>query len=743
MPKRKKRIRWRVLRALLWLSLTVLLVLLGFIGMVNWGVFGSIPSKQTLRAIPQENATLVYAHEGTLLGKYFQENRTSLDYTAFPEHLIDALIATEDARFFDHGGVDLRSLLRVFFRTLLLGDDSAGGGSTLTQQLAKNLFGRQQHGWLTLPVNKTKEAIVATRLERLYDKEAILTLYLNTVPFGEEVYGVEAAAQRYFNSQAAALKVEEAAVLVGMLKANTYYHPKRHPERSRQRRNVVLQQMARYGYLTDVQADSLQALPLELDYANLESQGIAPYFLVEVRKEATKILEAWAEAHHTTFDLETEGWQIYTTLDPTWQQAGLAAFQQHLPKRQEQLWQQYQREPYHSELYALAAQQLSQQGFSIAEDTMQPRMIFNGKQMVLDTLSRLDSMARMLCLLQAGQVVLAPKDGAIRAWVGGIDFATQPFDQVRAQRTMASTIKPVLYAAALEQGIDPCLRLDNDPIVLEDYEQWRPKNYDATFGGSYSMRGALANSKNLPTIQLLFHTGFAAFDRVWQELGFSVPLPGSPAAALGAVEASALEVAVAYAAFANGGHRITPYCIDSIVARYGETIYRYAPATSDRVLSASAAQSMNYLLSYALDQGTGQAIRSNFGLSVSMAGKTGTAQDYSDAWFTSYTPNAVMVTRVGSAYPEIHFSTGRLGSGSTLALPLSGSAWQYLAQQGQLQSSELATSAATAFDCPDYKPPSRLDNWLDFFRKDETTLEKEKRRAERREKWRQFWRSIK
>lgn len=745
--KTSTRKRWikRLLKAFLWGFGALILLVLLFVALVNWGAFGSIPSRSDLRDIQQQNATRIYAQDGTLIGKFFVENRTSVTFEDFPPHLIEALIATEDARFYDHSGVDARSLLRVLIRTVLMGDQSAGGGSTLTQQLAKNLYGRKLHGWLTLPVNKAKEAIVARRLENLYTKEEILTLYLNTVPFGEEVFGVEAAAQRYFNSSAGKLKIEEAAVLVGMLKANTYFHPKRHPERSRQRRNVVLQQMVRYEYMDQATSDSLQALPLVLDYANLESQGPAPYALPHIEQEAKQILDAWSKANGTTYDLTTEGWVIHTTLQPNRQQAIVEAMQDFLPKRQTQLWAQYQQEPYRSQVYDLARNQLASTGWRAAQDSAAPRLIFDGEEVQLDTLTQLDSMARALCVLQGGMVMLDPNTGAIQAWVGGIDYALQPYDQVVAKRTLASTIKPVLYAAALEQGIDPCLRLDNDPIVLEDYEEWRPKNYDATFGGSYSLRGALANSKNLPTIQLLFHTGFAAFDRMWSQMGFSVELPGTPAAALGAVEGSALEVAMAYAAFANGGYRVAPYWIDSIRSPSGEVIYRHARVKPQAIMSDATARQMSQLLAYAVNQGTGTAVRNRFGVSLSLAGKTGTAQNYSDAWFSSFTNDAVLVTRVGAAYPEVHFSSGSQGSGSALALPLAGKTWKTLQGEGyRPKPLPLLTEAEVSrFNCPDYQPPSKLDNWLDWFRRDKTTVDKEKRRAERREKWRQFWESIK
>ena len=284
-----------------------------FIAAVYYGVFGPLYTANELKEFKNETATLVLSEEGNIIGKFYAENRINITYDKLPKHLVEALVATEDARYFEHEGVDSRSLLRVLFKTILFNQKSAGGGSTINQQLAKNMYGRKSYGPLTMLVNKTKEGFLAHRLHGIYSKEEILTLYLNTVPFGENVLGIEAASRRYFNKPVEKLKVEEAAVLVGMLKANTYYNPRLYPENAVKRRNVVLAQMEKYGYLEGAKKDSLRKLPLELDYANLESEGPANYFLVQVKDEVNEILDKINKQNHTDYSIEKSGLIIKTT----------------------------------------------------------------------------------------------------------------------------------------------------------------------------------------------------------------------------------------------------------------------------------------------------------------------------------------------------------------------------------------------------------------------------------------------
>ena len=294
-------------KVLKFIIITLILATLAFgifIVSVYYGVFGHLHTTEELQEFQNQTATLVLSEEGQLIGKFFAENRTNVKYEQLPEHLVHALVATEDARYFEHEGVDSRSLLRVLFKTILSNKKSSGGGSTINQQLAKNMYGRENYGSLTMLINKTKEGFLASRLESIYSKEDILTLYLNTVPFGENVLGIEAASRRYFNKSIEKTKIEEAAVLIGMLKANTYYNPRIYPENAIKRRNVVLSQMEKYNYQNSSTIDSLQQLPLKLDYANLESEGPANYFLVQVKDEVNKILKSYNAAKNTDYTIK-------------------------------------------------------------------------------------------------------------------------------------------------------------------------------------------------------------------------------------------------------------------------------------------------------------------------------------------------------------------------------------------------------------------------------------------------------
>lgn len=725
----------------------LLLLILAGIGLfilgVQKGVFGDLPDEKALREIRNETASLVYSEDDELLGKFFAENRTNAEYTDFPTHLINALVATEDARYFEHSGVDYRSLFRVFFKSLLLGDRSAGGGSTLSQQLAKNLYGRAYHGPLSLPINKVKEAILAGRIEEIYSKEEVLTLYLNTVPFGENIYGAEAASLRFFNCHAAELKIEEAAVLVGMLKANTYYNPRLYPENARKRRDVVISQMVKYNYLQEAFADSLASLPLELDYANRTNEGPANYFLVRVKNEADRILAEFNSQNGKTYDIEKDGLIITTTLNAQMQNMALEAFQQHLGKMQPLLHQHYRGGSREKRIREMAKEQLEKSGYDLKNDQRRNRELFSWKGFYTDSITAVDSVAHELTLLHAGLVAMDPQSGAIRMWVGGIDHRTQPYDQVTAKRQLASAFKPILYAAALEEGITPCTYLSNDTIVFKDHDNWAPRNYDHTYGGSYSMAGALARSVNLPTVALLYDVPRQNLDDLWGNLGFSSELPDGPSVALGSGSASTLELCVAYAAFANGGYRVSPTTIESITTENGETLYERNSPVRNSVLKAESALMMQFMMQQVVNEGTATSMRSVYGVRNEIAGKTGTSQDYADAWFGAYTPGLVVIARAGASMPEIHFNSGRLGSGSTLALPLVGLTMQKVQKDQKLRYKvfspfpPIPASLQIALDCEDYREPSAIDDFWDLFRAKQTTEEREKRKAEKREEKRE------
>jgi penicillin-binding protein 1A len=722
-------------------SLIALLLFGIFLGFIYLGVFGHVFTKKELKEFKNETASLVLSDQGKLIGKFFADNRTNVVYKQLPSDLINALVATEDARYFEHEGVDSRSLLRVLVKSIVLRQKGAGGGSTITQQLAKNMFGRQHYGFLSMPVNKTKEIILANRLESIYSKEDILTLYLNTVPFGENVLGIEAAAHRFFNKSVAKLKIEESAVLIGMLKANTYYNPRLYPDHALSRRNVVLEQMEKYGYLTEEKTDELQKLPLRLDYANLESEGPANYYLVQIRKEASKILEVLNRRSDTIYDLKKSGLIIETTLDYDLQQYALGAFKSHLGKMQERLSRQYAKGSDKAVLDGLVKKELKKLQLEDLADVKKMREAFGWNGFTSDSISIRDSLARDMTLLRAGLIAMDPNNGFIKAWVGGIDFRTQPYDQIFAQRQTASAFKPILYTSALEQGAMPCQYLDNDELVLNDFDNWQPQNYDHSVGGKYSMAASLARSMNIPTVNLFFQQDFDLLADVWKALGFSQELSNKPSAALGTTTASLYEMTIAYAAFANSGKRIEPVFIKEIRTPDGRSLYKHPKVViQESVLKESTSGLLTAMLEKAVREGTGSSMSNVYGVRSSFAGKTGTSQDYGDAWFLAYNNDLVVATRVGASYPLVHFRKGSDGSGSALALPLVAKTLQQAQKNSTLKSRYLRGLTISdrdlqAMACVDHIDDSDLEKFFDdIFRDKNMTFEKASKKAKKQAK---------
>ena len=678
----------------------IIFIPLFFISSVQIGVFGRLPGKKELISFRNATASVVLSHEGETIGRFFSENRITIPFDQMPAHLINSLVATEDARFYEHSGIDSRSLVRVVFKSILFSDRSSGGGSTITQQLAKNMYGRKDYRVFSVILNKTREVILAKRIEKVFTKDKILELYLNTVSFGENIYGIEAASQRYFSKKAADLKVEEAALLTGMLKANTMYNPRLYPQNAVRRRNVVLGQMEKYGYLEGRAADSLSALPIKLDYNKTDLSGPADYFMVRVRIETDRILNEISSFRGKEWDIERDGLIITTTLRMPLQQAAGEAFAAHMPRMQKRLNEQY--------------------------STSSGRRALKGIP---------DSLKKMMTTLHAGLLAMDPATGAIMAWNGGIDFKTQPYDQILARRQLASVFKPFIFAAALEDGVEPCRYLDNDSVTLSGFNDWSPENYNHSYGGKYSLAGALAQSMNIPTFSLFLMIGFDKVDRLWQEMGFSFPLVNMPSLAMGTAEASILEVARAYAAFANDGMLVTPYLIESVKAPDGRILWQYMPPRrSDRVLSERSATLMAAMLEKAIREGTGASVHSAYGVKVPLAGKTGTSQNYADAWFAAFNPAMVIVSRVGASTPSIHFNSGSYGSGSALALPLVALTLKKVEKNKEIMNvintpfAPLPPELEMALDCPDFREKSFFDRLFDIFRDNNIDYQKETRR---------------
>ncbi|MEA1886243.1 MAG: transglycosylase domain-containing protein [Bacteroidota bacterium] len=633
------------------------------------GAFGSLPGKDDLSEISNEEASLVFSSDSVLIGKYFAENRTNISRDEVPGHLIKALVETEDRRFYTHRGYDTRSYLRVFLRTILLGDESGGGGSTITQQLVKNLYGRADHRFLSLAINKMKEIIIARRLEDIYSKDELLLLYLNSVPFGEDLYGVQSASQRYFSKPVSKLKIEESAVLVGMLKANTYFNPQLNPENSFERRNMVLNLLERADYLDAGEADSLRSLPLKLDYKNLNLDTPAGYFVYQVRKKATQLLDSPGSLSGKEYNLEKDGLRIYTTLDMRVQELATGTVKKHLAVMQELLDREMKNRGTEEQWYRVQRQESADYDKDTVTRTVQLFDWDNGAE--LKNISRLDSLWHYYKMLNASVLVINPKDGAVKTWVGGNNYRLLPFDMVLSHRQIASAFKPVLYVTALEKGIPPCKYLENEENIYEGYEDWEPQNYDrvATPDSTVALWYALVHSINLPTVDLYFQVGREELLNTCRKLKFPDFTEDAPSIALGTLDLSLYEIVRAYGSFANNGKMNEPYMINMITDADGDVLYTRKNHKSDSIFSEETSRLMTAILEQVIEQGTGVSIRNRYGIKAELAGKTGTAQNYSNAWFLAYTPDMVIGTWVGARTPDVHFHNEN-GAGSSLALPV-------------------------------------------------------------------------
>ncbi|MCB0607169.1 MAG: transglycosylase domain-containing protein [Lewinellaceae bacterium] len=700
------------------------MILMSFL--VYIGFFGALPSYPELRNIRNNTASEVYSEDGVLLGKYYIENRSNASFDEIPVDVFNALIATEDARFFEHRGIDLRAWFRVLVKSLLLFDESSGGGSTLSQQLAKNLFPRKDYWLFGTLIGKMKETFVARRLENTYTKEELLHLYLNTVPFGEGIYGIKVASLRFFNKPPQELTIEEGATLVGMLKGNTLYNPVRHPDRSLQRRNTVLNQMVKYQYLNQGLADSLMQIPLNVDYQREgRNKGLATYFREQLRLELEEILKDYTKPNGKHYNLYTDGLKIYTSIDSRMQQYAEEAIEATMPKVQDAFNRSWnKRLPWGSEdgLKTYMKQtgrykELAKKGKSeeeIAEIFNQPvRMrIFTWEEgEVVKEMSPLDSLKYYLGLINAGFLAVEPQTGMIKAWVGGIDFGYLQYDHVKSSRQVGSTIKPVLYAAALEQGVPPCEYFENSLVSYPEYENWEPHNSDGKYEGVYSMEGALSNSVNTVSVRLLFRAGIDPVRQLARNMGVEGKIPAVPSIALGTLDASLLEMVKVYSTLANRGVRPEFHYLDSITTSDGRLIVEFDrpnPRNFKRALSQDHADMMIHMMQSVVDSGTARRLRYEFGLGGAIAGKTGTTQNQSDGWFIGFNPKLVAGAWVGAESPSIHFRTMSAGQGSSTALPIWGSFFRKVRQDKELRKwqygdfAPLTDTLAATMSCPPF-----------------------------------------
>lgn len=688
--------------------------------------YGQLPDHQELALVENAEASSVLSEDGVLLGKYFRENRVSVPQEAISPSVVNALIATEDARFFEHQGIDLRALARVAVRTILLRDRSSGGGSTISQQLAKQLYPRQPNGRFGILKTKLREMVIASRLEEVYSKEDLLNLYLNTVPFGENAYGIEVASGRFFSKSASELTVEEAAVLVGLLKANTTYNPRLRPEASRGRRNVVLSLMARNGSLTAAAADSLAALPFQINYRRENNKvGGAAYLRGRLRREVVEILKDKTHPDGRPYDLDRDGLSIYTTVNSRLQRFAEEAVLEQMPRIQGNLatdWKSTRRAPWEEAFLKevrrspryerLAARGLDEE--DILAQLREPKQmtIFDWKTAgPRDTLMRpLDSIRHYFTLLNAGLLATDPASGKVLAWVGGVDYRYVQYDHVSARRQVGSTIKPVIYATALQEGMLPCEYTPAQQFTYEDFNNYNPRNPSGEYAGAYSMRGGLAQSVNTVAVNVAVRTGLPRVVREIHEMGIQGEVEEIPSVALGTVEASLVEMNTVYAGFANRGKRPRGvYYLDKIEDADGNIVYAAPPRMDHiRVMNDTVAAVATYLMTGVVNGGTASRLRSTYGLRGAMAGKTGTTQNQSDGWFMGYTPKIVVGVWVGAEYPAVHFRTLRRGSATATALPVWGTFMRKVQRAEGLGAfrggwfPKLDEMTTALLECPDY-----------------------------------------
>ena len=688
---------------------TLLVLLLLYLGMVDvnfLGLFGRSPGFMSGLEPQISQASEIYSADGVMIGKYFSENRTPVKYEEVSPNFWRVLIDTEDERFYRHIGIDPLGMFAAAKDALLHHD--ARGASTITQQLAKNMFKmrtKYSNGPLgRLPgvgmlITKTKEWIVALKLERMYSKEEILTMYANTVDFGSNAFGIKTAAKTYFDTTPKDLRLEQAAVLVGMLKATTTYNPISHPENSLKRRNLVLHNMVERGHLTEAQYDSLRQIPIKLDFSVEKNyDGQALYF----REAIARHLEDWCDDNG--YDLYNSGLKIYTTIDTRMQRYAEEAAKKQMKQVQRNFnshWAGH--EPWVDERGNVIpnfiediADRLPVSKYLKAKFPNEPDSVefylnkphtvklFDYEDGIVEReMSTLDSIRYMVSFMHCSMVAMEPETGAVKAWVGDIDFGTWKYDKVTAMRQPGSTFKLFVYTEAMNQGLTPCDKRRDEYFSMQVWDEkqkkevtWAPTNANGYFtGDSMTLKRAFAQSINSVAVRLGQEMGIKRIAETAHRMGIQSPLDETPALALGSSDVNLLELANAYCTVADDGKHHEPRLVERIVDKDGKEVYR-SPITIEQAIPYKSAYLMQELLKSGLTE-RGATSMSLWGYvgkwnDTEFGGKTGTSNNHSDAWFMAVSPKLVVGAWVGGEYRSIHFRTGALGQGSRTALPICG-----------------------------------------------------------------------
>ncbi|MCI9607197.1 MAG: penicillin-binding protein [Muribaculaceae bacterium] len=729
--------RQRGIIKILWLifALGVAAVAVFFILVYN-GVIGYMPAVEELKNPNDRFASVVYSADGQELGRYFRNtgNRVYADYDEISTNVVDALISTEDSRFEDHSGIDMRALARVAFKTLLLGNRNSGGGSTITQQLAKQLYSPESSGFATRVMQKPIEWMIAVKLERFYSKDEILKMYLNQFDFLYNAVGIKSAAYVYFGKQSEELTIEEAATLVGMVKNPSYYNPVRQPERTRQRRNVVLEQMYKNDKITKEQLDSLKNLPLTLNFHKVDhKEGPAPYFREELRRMlrakrptlsdyrqweyqkyvedslawATNPLFGWIEKNPkpdgSKYDIYTDGLRIYTTIDSRMQRYAEESLLEHMSKTLQPAFFREKRNsklaPYSTNRGEVTESQInsminhsirqtdryrimkkagkSDDEINTAFNTPVELKVFSYAGVVDTVMTPRDSLLYTKHFLRSGFMAMEPVTGHVKAYVGGSNFTHFQYDMVSTgRRQIGSTAKPFLYTYAMEEGYTPCDEFLNEQPVLydENGREWMPRNSGSSrIGEMVTLRWALTNSNNWISARLLSQLSPATLVRTMHNFGITSHMDPVLSLSLGTADVSLKEMVAAYSAFANKGMRVDPVFVTAIADSNGNIISEFTPRHTE-VISETAYWKILSMLLNVVDGGTGSRLRRPpYSLTAQTGGKTGTTNSNSDGWFMAFTPQLVAGAWVGGEERYIHFNSGAIGQGASAALPIYGS----------------------------------------------------------------------
>jgi len=679
------------------------------------GWLGEMPDVQELENPDIYVSSEIYSSDGVLLDRFETEKRIPINYSDLPDHLVNALLAREDIRFRSHSGIDPRATMRAIF-----GGGSKGGASTITQQLAKLLFtGERSQSTVGRAFQKLKEWIVAVELEKRYTKDEIIAMYLNKFDFIYNANGIELASKVYFNTTTDQLNLNQSAMLVAMLKNPVLYNPLRFPDKAVHERDVVINQMLKYNFLDKEQADSAKALPVKTNHQEINSisESYSAYYKHELRREIVSYLDNLEKETGKKYNLYKDGMKIYVTLDSRMQKMAEDAVAKHLKSIQKTFFAEHKNNP-KAPFYGLSEdkrQRIFQRAMrntnlyrhlkkhgrtdeEILEEFNKPRdsvkiFTWDGVEYKKD-ISLMDSIKYHKHILQAGMMSMDPKDGTIKAWVGGINWDYFKFDHVKqSRRQVGSTFKPFVYVTAINQmNYTPCNRISNDRFSIGN---WHPRNANGKYGGSQDLRTALAFSTNVVTARLIAQTGVEPVIQVARDLGVESPIPKDYTIALGSADLTVYEMVGAMSTFANGGIYIKPELIVRIEDKTGRVIKDYKPLTRE-VVNEYVAYTMIDLMKGVTNRGTGKWVRTRYGIDAEVASKTGTTNDNSDGWFMGITPNLVTGVWVGAEDRFAHFRSTAQGQGAAMALPI----WAYYMQSVYKEGKKLGVLPTDKFEVP-------------------------------------------